>query len=407
MSVGFDLPFRPASQTKDFIRFSAGNDGEMEDESLEPPLVRVRDVCQNNTFLDCNQFNQKNSFLNTAQWQPGSLGPEYTINSSGQTIKLGKPLFSPKIKRFTPTFVQYGYYTANVNNRNNTIKFRKQANYGVEYTATIPPYNYMKVCSPGNPAILSTLANCNAPPSSSPQLDSAFPNGGNRNEGIIPWVLFALNTALGDDGNIYDPVAQGQWTFQFTNGYLYQGGYRTLSPYPDPVLYDTTSRFGYFVNKTASPIVSQPFAFTGGSIFTYGLTVLGLKPIPRANIMFNPVTPDLSIFVNSFVIGSMDLVYSRFFDVCSQQLTQYSKMTNAGTGAPAVSLMRIYPGDDIGNGIRGIVLDGFRQQSINMRKDFTMGDIDIFILDEYGQLIDVPDTQNNTFWISIILNGQL
>ena len=404
MSAGFGLPYRP---DKNYVRFSAGNDADMEDEGLEAPLVRERRTCQNNVFLDADIFNQNNYDLNTANWNIGQLGPDITLNSTGQKTKLGKVMYAPRIKRVTPNFIQFGYYTACVNYRNNKIEFRINSAPTVTYVATIYPYNYLNTISTGNPAILGTLANAQVALNDASLYPSAYPGKGDPHDGIINWILFALNTAVDPvTAAQYNPTTQGQWQFFMTNGYLLPDGVPAhLEPYQDASQqFTTTAKFGYFYRSlAATPGAHLPFAFIGGNIFDAGRHLLGMKPVSR-DLKLTP--GNTALYETYKFVGPIEKVYTRYIDICSNALTQFTKLANSGTGVQANLVVRIYLGE-IGNGRQGLVLDGYQQQVINMRKDFQLTSIDLFILDEYSQPIDIPQQDANSLYISIGLLGQL
>ncbi len=407
MSSGFGLPYRPE---KDYVRFAAGNDADFEDEGLEPPLVRERRTCQNNVFLDADQFNQENFDVNTGAWNIGQTGPDITLSSTGAKTKLGKTIYAPRIKRMTPNFIQLGYYTACVNPRNNTLTFRIVEDPLTNYTATIANYNYTRIINTGDPEAMNTLANCQVAPDENtlyhPLPNAIYPGLGDPRDGIINWILYALNTAKKDNGDLYNPAVNGIWGFFSTNGYLdVNGNLVNILPIQESNLqWGTRVNFGYFYRSlSGSRDIFRPFAFTGGKIFDCGLHLLGLRPVPRA-LKLNPELDALYQFI--YKVGPVEMIYTRYLDICSTAITQFSKLTNAGTGVQANLITRLYF-DQKENGVRNFILDGFQQQVINMRKDYQLSNVDIFILDEYGRRVDIPQEDANAFYISLGLLGQL
>ncbi len=239
----------------------------------------------------------------------------------------------------------------------------------------------------------------------------SYPGGGDLQDGFITWVLWALNTAR-DRNNIVFPIATyGTWKFEFTSGVDYNdmvtaSAQRTILPYQDASLQWTVGNavFGNFYLDLAG--VKKRFVWSGGSIFNYGRHLLGLKPVPNA-VMQAPGDP-ANYITSRFFIGPIEMMYTRYIDICSNTLTQFSKLKSGGNGAPSNLLLRVYLNEiqDFPRQLT-LLLDGFHQQQINMRKDFSMNDVDIFILDEYGLPLSIPQKDANGSYVSIGLNGQL
>lgn len=380
MSNGFALPYASTNE-KTRVVFAAVGDSEIEDEGLQPPLVRDRYTDQNNIALVGDYTNQANSLVNTSEWQIGS-GPN--------------AMFNARIKKFTPSFVGLALYAPCVNTRNNTLIFRVPSDPTRLFTATIRPFNYRKLV-------------CNARKAALPAWPSSAQHGinggygvapydvtnantviiGDPNEGLLTWTLTALNTAVDQFGVPYNPAVDGEFIGTCSNGF----GFNNQPPYYNSQTNEVTTD-GLF-GTIGNPLFG--FEFVGGTMFQRGLHTLGLTPLG---------TIGAPSFYTTYEFGPAKFQYTRWVDICSNELTQFSKLKNSGYKIPPGLLIRLIAGGDSQVGLQNIDLSSFRQQQINMRKDYAMSHVDLFLLDEYGERYLQMDGPNISS-IMMVLCAQL
>ena len=396
MSSGFNLAekARPAR-----VSFAAGGDADMEDEGLNPPLVRERWVDQTNVYLNADYSNQLNPTANTSQWNIGS------DNTNGQR---NNNFYADRIKKMSLTYLQTAVYAPCINPRNNEIIF--QVNNGIgpieTFRAIIPSNNYTRLTTDYNnvPYVQATNATYTVSGPTWAPLISEW--NGDPSDGIIDHILTAMNTAINtfDNITVYNPAVYGQFTAQFSNGYVNQSGALNSRRYKNNLtgenLLAGNALYGQIVN-----IVST-FKMVGGNTFTRGIHAWGCKPInvDSSGLVIDP-------FKAAYQFGPVQFQYSRWFDVVMPELMQFSKMANTGTGVPMGLLARIYTSQKQPIGLFDVVLDGYRQQQVNIRKDYTLKYLSLELRDEYGELYEIPSTPSfkwpNSQGINMSLLAQL
>jgi hypothetical protein len=292
------------------------------------------------------------------------------------------------MKKIMPTFAQISKYATNINIRNDTITYRVAgAKEAIVYTAKIPNFNYTRM----------TTDWCDLPitvPATYAQIPTAatgwYPNPancfGDPNDGLIDHILGALNTAMGSDGVYYDPVTQGQWQSHFSNGTLryrvtgdtWMSSTRYRNVNTGENLLTGNGKYGMIYNTILSSGTPVSFKFTGGNTFTHGIHCWGCEPI---------TDPELTRLQYPF--GACEFQYSRWIDIVSPELTQYTKFKNQGTSARSGLLARLYNDGTQKVGVENVFFAG-EQQHINMRKDESLNIVTVRLLDEYGELYYVP-----------------
>lgn len=375
MSSGFGLP-DVVKPTKVF--FAAGGDSMMEDEGLNPPLVRERWVDQSNIFLDADYRNQVNPGANTSQWIIGAN----TRNNNG-----AGGFFANRVKKFTPNYILASLYAPNINPRNNVLEFT--INGTDIFRAIIPENNYTRLTTDYNnfPVTYPATYNVSAP-SYAPLATELI---GDPNDGIIDHILTAMNTAINiSTGATYNPASAGygKFTVLFSNGYLTRLGSYNSTRYRNNATGNNylsgDGKYGVIVCTPVGGGQYIQFNMTGGNTFQKGLHAWGCSPIPKTQ----PAVVDYSII---YPFGPVQLQYSRYFDIIMPELTQFSKLSNAGSSVPMGLLTRIYTNRTQPIGLFDLGLDGAKQQQINMRKDYTLNYLTVEIRDEYGDLYEIPD----------------
>lgn len=374
MSSGFNLAEK-AKPTR--VSFAAGGDADMEDEGLNPPLVRERWIDQSNVFLDADYRNQTNSDANTSQWIIGSD----TNNQNGFNKS---SFFANRVKKFTPNYLQVAIYAPNINPRNNTFIF---AIGGFQWQATIAINNYTRLTTDYNNVPLTTPATYDVNAPTWAPLSAEF--NGDPDDGLIDHILTAMNTARRVDNPaiIYDPglAGYGQFLAEFSNGYdLYVNIITPIQRYWNKHLNENLIKgnrtYGYIYCKIVGGDERVDWRMIGGNAIDKGKHVWGPSP----------VDPNDTRTYKSYLFGPAQFQYTRYFDVIMPELCQFSKLTNSGTGVPSGLIARVYFNDIQPIGLYEITLDNYRQQQINMRKDYVLNYLTIEIRDEYGDLYEIP-----------------
>ena len=395
MSSGFNLAEK---QRPTRVVFAAGGDADMEDEGLNPPLVRERWTDQTNIYLNADNSNQVNSAANTSQWNIGSDNSNGTRNNN---------FYADRLKKFSLTYLQIASYAPCINPRNNEIIFEINDALGFSQTfrAIIPPNNYTRLTTDYNnvPYVSATNATYAVSGPTWAPLISEW--NGDPSDGIIDHILTAMNTAINTfTGVPYDPTTYGQFTALFSNGYVNQSGALNSRRYKNNLtgenLLTGHALYGQILNGT------RPFRMIGGNTFIRGIHAWGCKTLPKdvLNPLINPQKA-------AYEFGPVQFQYSRWFDVVMPELMQFSKLANAGTGVPMGLLARIYTSNKQEVGLFDVVLDGYRQQQVNIRKDYTLKYLSLELRDEYGELYEIPATPSfkwpNSQGINMSLLAQL
>lgn len=435
MSNGFGLN-EQSKPTR--VSLVAGPDADMEDESHQPPMFRERYIDQSNVFLNADYSNQMNPSANTSQWNIGSDTTKGRKN---------KGFFAGRIKKFTPTFLQLSHYATNINPRNNTIEFqvyRADLNSSTDvYVATIAPYNYTQLitnyyngAAPAYPTLPAYEVCDGIYGTGTTWAPLAGDVRGDPNDGLIDHILTAMNNAVHKTtGAPYNPatVGHGQFLASFSNGYHYDNVQRNWNRNTGDVSIGEQNDYGrIYCSGVAPNIGGISFRMTGGTTFQKGLHAWGCKPlpnIPAPNVIpvesppnpdsgtwpydiymggpptvRNPLNP-INPFSFSYLFGPAQFQYSRWIDIVMPELLQFSKMQSSGSGVPSNLLARLYNSDIQRIGLENVILSDFRQQQINMRKDFALSYLNVEIRDEYGELFEVPGGQAVS--TSINLSGVL
>lgn len=384
MSSGFNL----AEKAKPVrVSFVAGGDADMEDEGLNPPLVRQRWTDQTNVYLNADNSNQVNSAANTSQWNIGSDA------SNGQK---NNNFYAARLKKFSLTYLQAAVYAPCINPRNNEIIFqvKKPAAFVQTFRALIPENNYKRVTTDYNnvPYVQATGATYTVSgPSWAPLISEWI---GDPADGIIDHILTAMNTATNTfDNTPYDPAVYGQFTARFSNGYADSSGGLNSVRYKNNLTGENMLT-GDGLYGVIQNLVSD-FRMIGGNTFTRGIHAWGCSVLPQNPLDDSPTTKNP--YKPTYPFGPVQFQYSRWFDVVMPELMQFSKLANTGTGVPMGLLARIYTSEKQPVGLFDVVLDGYRQQQVNIRKDYTLKYLSLELRDEYGDLFEIPKTSSITW----------
>lgn len=93
--------------------------------------------------------------------------------------------------------------------------------------------------------------------------------------------------------------------------------------------------------------------------------------------------------------------YTRYVDISSYELTQYTKIDISGTKIPAEVIFRFFM-TDVQYGQS--VFTGFSDApSLNYERSRNLASMDISILDEFGQLLYIPEQLWGSFLMNIVL----
>lgn len=370
MAYASSFPQRvPYSTNAEVVRFAPVQDSETGDDMLEPPFVRVRDGNTAYMYVDTSLSTQFNPSSNTASWVVGAAAPGENSH-----------IFAHKVKRQAIVAAKYMYATPNVNPTNNTIKFRTNANPLLEYTITVPTYNYMRmITSPATPFISGPpLAYTTVAEPIPPGVSNAYGNEVDPQDGILTKIVAEMNTAIGGPPLFTVVVGDGYRDFATSN-------------------YNNTNTLFWRIGISAGS-----FIFTGGSMFTRGNYLLGVRPI---------VPVDFTNPANYYAVydgGPVSYLYTRWIDITSRALMQNAKMTVSGTDVPPNLVLRIYLNkDDQRSGTRFIEINNTPLQWVNWFRSQTINAIDLQMRDEFGELLELPLRSNNVSWLSLVILNEL
>ena len=149
----------------------------------------------------------------------------------------------------------------------------------------------------------------------------------------------------------------------------------------------------YILAATAS----APFTIIGGNMVAQGQFMFGW--IPTDSRVGVPVT--------SFILTNTSLQYTRFINLNSFLLTQYSKLPSSGIDTLGTNIVKVYLDNDlfVDRTIFFNILQPLAWINFNSTASITTVDLQIF--DEWNQLLYIPPGFQNSFYVSIILMGEL
>lgn len=340
------------------VKFAPTQDSETGDEMLEPPFVRVRDGNTAYMYVDTSPETQVSGGTNSAQWIVGSSDP--LINSH---------LDARKIKRQALVAVKYMWSTPNVNPTNRRFIFRIEYYPFMDFVVDLPTYNYTR------------LLTARAP---DPDIDPE--------DGLISHLIAAMTAALVPFYVVNGGIIPNGTAFTA----VLSDGYRDL-------LSSTFNNSNGIFYRIALSIPGIRFIFIGGSAFVRGTFLYGLEPIP---ISIDPT--NLANYYTVFSGGPVSYLYTRWLDITSRVLTQNAKLPLSGTDIPPNLLNRIYMSEkDQRLGTVFIELLNTPLQWLNWIRSQAITSVDIQIRDEFGELIEIPQRQNNVSWFSLVLLNEL
>jgi hypothetical protein len=362
----------PYSTGATVVRFAPIQDSEAGDDMLEPPFVRVRDGNTAQMYVDTSLATQFRGGFNDASWVVGQGGPYSRSNMDAR-----------KVRRMALTGVKYMWATPNVNPTNNTVIFRLSTAPLVDITAVIPTYNYMRMFTSFRspvptfpPTVLDYVWVTN--PLSVPNNNIAYGNETDLEDGLISHLVTVMTAASGE---------------AFTA--IPSDGYRDT-----PATNYQNSNGIFWRLQTTTPGVT--FIFTGGTLFTRGQTLAGVSPITPVDF-----TNVANYYVRYFG-GPVSYLYTRWIDFTSRALCQNSKMPVSGTDVPVNLIARIYLNKELQvSGIKSVEINHTPLQWLNWRYSQAINSVDIQMRDEFGELVEVPQRQNNAGWASLVLLNEL
>ncbi len=366
MATSNNFPQRvPYSTDAQPVKFAPVQDSETGDDMLEPPFVRVRDGNTAFMYIDTSRETQFGGGTNSAQWIVGQAGPQ----SNSQ-------IDARKIRRQACVAVKYAWFTPNVNPTNNVITFRVSTHPLVDLTAVIPTYNYMRMfTSPATPLVTGPPVVVTPVP-----VTLGYGNEVDPEDGILSKLITAMNNASIAIGSVV----------RFTA--VPSDGYRDLTPSN----YNNSNCFFYRIGA-----VNGTFILTGGSVFAKGSYLLGLAPIIPVDF------GDLANYYAVYAGGPVTFIYTRWLDITSRTLLQNAKMPLSGTDVPSNLLLRIYMSkEEQMHGTRLIKLEA-PAQWINWVRSQAINSVDVQLRDEFGELVELPQRQNNSTWVSLIMLNEL
>ena len=259
--------------------------------------------------------------------------------------------------KFAATFFTYSNTIENVNEKNDTIEFTYAlggVGPGVQFTVTIPTGRY------GN------------------DIDSTGGTVQNGRTNLLEQIIIAMDAATAVN------------TFEFI-GDTHQGG----GPGPAGPLTVNALR-GFIVMGVTDPAGTFFFGHTGSpySPFMRKQRFLWNPQLEPQDINTGIIT---GVLASSKIYGPVNLIYTRYFDIKSFQMSQDNIIPNYTTDdGPSDVLLRVYrtvsPNQIYGSTI-SFEVNNPRFAHINPQR--TLTDIDIRILDEYNEELALPPTNGD------------
>ncbi len=365
----------PYSTDAQVVRFAPIQDSEAGDDMLEPPFVRIRDGNTAYMYIDTSPETQFRSTSNDASWIVGAADPRGKSHIDGR-----------KIKRQAVVAIKYMWATPNVNPTNNTFTFRISGFPTIDVTASIPTYNYLRMfTSPVSQQPYPLIPSVSPFVAYTTLLTTAAPGIGNEvdpRDGILTKLAEAMNAALFAAGS------------GITMHVVASDGYQDI-PTSN---YNNTNVLFWRLAPSAGT-----FIFTGGSLFERGRFLLGLDAIDPATDFTN-----LANYYAVYSGGPVSYLYTRWIDITSRTLLQNTKMPLSGTDVPSTLLVRVYLGkENQAHGTTFVEIENVPLQWINWRTDQAINSVDLQMRDEFGQLVEMPQRQNNSSWLSVVLLNEL
>lgn len=138
--------------------------------------------------------------------------------------------------------------------------------------------------------------------------------------------------------------------------------------------------------------LATPYRFTvGGSGIDHGRYLWGFNE-RNTNIGTERVTQALTSHQES---------YTRYIDISSFELTQYTKIDISGANIPAEVIFRFLMTDVV---YGGSYFNGFTDApALNYERSRNLATLDLSILDEFNQLLYVPEQLWGSFLVYIVL----
>lgn len=138
------------------------------------------------------------------------------------------------------------------------------------------------------------------------------------------------------------------------------------------------------------------FAFLSGPMVTTGQFMFGIYP---ANI---------GTLVSSFTLINTSMSYTRFININSLELTQYSKLPSSGVDTTSQNIVKVFLVDGLATAPSTISFPVSNPlQWNNFARDRNISTVDLQIVDEWGQFLYVPSFYDPGFYLLLSLYCEL
>jgi len=158
----------------------------------------------------------------------------------------------------------------------------------------------------------------------------------------------------------------------------------------------TVTQLGIGSNAYTLAVAGHTFQLLSGTMINLGQFQYGFLPT------------NLGGMVASRVLANVSLSYTRFVNINSLALTQYTKLPASGIDTVSSNILKLYIlNQALEPGSIFLPLIGSALQYTNFQRDTNITDVDIQLYDEWGQFLYIPDAFRDNFYISIVLTVEL
>lgn len=180
---------------------------------------------------------------------------------------------------------------------------------------------------------------------------------------------------------------------------LLEGFYTTADQLIDHIVDRLNTVFpdsGLTFSKTTVHTSYYNLNSAGGSYFFD----LNCNAVTKGYQLYN--LPKDQTATNTKRVGFMGLYYTRYIDVCSKQLTKYSKIQSKSTGFNNNLVERLFIDDPT----KPHVIAQYESNSsiFNYKRTDNVSTVDIQLFDQFGDSLYISDSNNNTdsgFWFDL------
>jgi hypothetical protein len=122
---------------------------------------------------------------------------------------------------------------------------------------------------------------------------------------------------------------------------------------------------------------------------------------------FSPLNTGPTL-VSTFILSNTSLSYTRFVNVNSLELTQYSKLPASGVDTTSQNIIRVFIVDALATSQSTISFPiEYPLQWTNFARDRNITTVDFQLIDEWGQFLYIPSIFYGNFYLLLSLYTEL